>query len=167
MLSSQDKTRIFLGKAGCVKIWAAKSCDLCSEITEGKVRKLSTETNAQTLTCHKEGMPQSELLDKTWVFVGCLKGSFKRDIMKDPGAKIIDTGVISLAFHCWGEGIHPSIKQLLRNLARNNKFSLPLCTLTTLGACTLAPVFSPFSSLCFSFPALIPHTIIFSLFLSV
>lgn len=85
-----------------------------------------------------------------WTKPGCLLDVWRvllRDIMKDPGAKIIDTGVTSLAFHCWGEGIHPSIKQFLRNLARNNKFSLPLCTLTTLGGCTLV-LSSPLSLLC-------------------
>lgn len=63
-VTTQHKTRIFLGKAENVKIWAAKSpAELFSEITVGKLRKSELETNDRVWHTIMKG----ELLEKTWM----------------------------------------------------------------------------------------------------
>lgn len=89
-VTTQHKTRIFLGKAENVKIWAAKSpAEISSEITVGKLRKSELETN-DSVAYHNERRIVGENLDVL-------------------------------------QSIPPS-NSSLRNLARNNVFSIPTYT---------------------------------------
>lgn len=90
IVTTQHKTRIFLGKAENVKIWAAKSpAEISSEITVGKLRKSELETN-DSVAYHNERRIVGENLDVL-------------------------------------QSIPPS-NSSLRNLARNNEFSIPTYT---------------------------------------